>query len=84
VDQHYLLWNTNCGKAFSLRRPKQNARLKAPTCLTIGVSEVQELALMLNRLVVNGDSVPQKLKDYAGGQWQRESVKQWVRLPRAT
>ncbi len=41
-----------------------------------------ELALMLNRLILNGDPVPQKLKDYAAGQWQRASVQAWVRQPR--
>ena len=42
-----------------------------------------DLALMLNRLIMNGDPVPQKLKDYAGVQWQRETVQKWVCLPRA-
>ncbi len=37
-----------------------------------------DLALMLNRLILNGDEVPQKLKDYAAGQWQRPSVQQWL------
>lgn len=41
-----------------------------------------ELALMLNRLAMNGDSVPQKLKDYATFQWQRPSVQRWINLPR--
>jgi glutathione S-transferase len=41
-----------------------------------------DLALMLNRLIMNGDPVPQKLKDYADGQWRRDSVQQWVRQPR--
>jgi glutathione S-transferase len=41
-----------------------------------------ELALMLNRLVMNGDSVPQRLQDYAAHQWQRPSVQRWVNLPR--
>lgn len=43
-----------------------------------------DLALMLNRLIKNGDPVPQKLKDYADAQWQRESVQKWVSLPRTT
>ena len=30
-----------------------------------------DLALMLNRLVLNGDPVPEKLVAYAGRQWQR-------------
>lgn len=37
-----------------------------------------DLALMPNRLVINGDPVPQRLVDYAKGQWQRASVQQWV------
>jgi glutathione S-transferase len=41
-----------------------------------------DLALMLNRLIMNGDPVPQKLKDYAAAQWQRPSVQQWMALPR--
>lgn len=41
-----------------------------------------DLALMLNRLVLNGDAVPQKLKTYASQQWQRPTVQQWVQQPR--
>ena len=41
-----------------------------------------DLALMLNRLVLNGDPVPHKLKEYATRQWQRASVQQWVQLER--
>jgi len=37
-----------------------------------------DLAMMLNRLIANGDAVPQKLRDYAAGQWQRPSVRQWL------
>jgi glutathione S-transferase len=37
-----------------------------------------DLTVMLNRLILNGDEVPQKLKDYAAGQWQRPSVQQWL------
>jgi glutathione S-transferase len=42
-----------------------------------------ELALMLNRLVLNGDDIPQRLKDYASFQWQRPAVKQWIDLDRS-
>jgi len=38
-----------------------------------------ELALMLNRLVANGDAVPEKLKRYVRAQWTRPSVQAWVR-----
>ena len=41
-----------------------------------------DLALMLNRLVLNGDAVPARLADYARRQWQRASVQAWVSLPR--
>lgn len=39
-----------------------------------------DLALMLNRLVLNGDNVPEKLAEYAAFQWQRASVQRFVAL----
>ena len=39
-----------------------------------------DLALMLNRLVLNGDEVPESLVDYAAFQWQRASVQRYVAL----
>jgi glutathione S-transferase len=41
-----------------------------------------ELALMLNRLILHGDPVPNKLAAYAMHQWQRASVQTWVKLSR--
>jgi len=41
-----------------------------------------DLALMLNRLILNGDPVPANLVDYARRQWQRPAVQEWVQLPR--
>lgn len=41
-----------------------------------------DLALMLNRLILNGDRVPPELVDYAQRQWQRPSVQEWVNLQR--
>lgn len=41
-----------------------------------------DLALMLNRLRLNGDPMPQRLADYAARQWQRPSVQQWLQLAR--
>lgn len=41
-----------------------------------------DLALMLNRLILNGDTVPEPLKTYAKGQWQRASVQLWLNLKR--
>ena len=37
-----------------------------------------DLAVMLNRLILNGDSVPAELVEYAQRQWQRPSVQAWV------
>jgi glutathione S-transferase len=42
-----------------------------------------DLAVMLNRLILNGDAVPSRLKAYAGLQWQRASVQQWVNKDRS-
>lgn len=39
-----------------------------------------DLALMLNRLVLNGDEVPERLADYATFQWQRSSVQRYIAL----
>ena len=39
-----------------------------------------DLALMLNRLVLNGDNLPEYLRQYASYQWQRPSVQQWLAL----
>lgn len=41
-----------------------------------------DLALMLNRLVLNGDPVPPRLAAYAKRQWSRPSVQEWVNLAR--
>lgn len=41
-----------------------------------------DLALMLKRLVLGGDDVPARLREYAGRQWERPSVREWVALPR--
>jgi glutathione S-transferase len=37
-----------------------------------------DLAMMLQRLIVPGDPVPQRLIDYATHQWRRPSVEQWI------
>lgn len=37
-----------------------------------------DLALMLNRLVLHGDPVPQRLTTYASRQWRRPTVQKWV------
>ena len=41
-----------------------------------------DLALMLNRLILNGDAVPLALVKYAQRQWQRPAVQEWVKLQR--
>lgn len=42
-----------------------------------------DLALALNRLILNGDPVPDALRRYAAAQWQRPSVQAWVALGKA-
>lgn len=42
-----------------------------------------DLALMLMRLIKNGDPVPEKLLNYANAQWQRPSVQKWIAQKRA-
>ncbi|KAF1047210.1 MAG: Glutathione S-transferase YfcF [Herbaspirillum frisingense] len=42
-----------------------------------------DLALMLNRLAMPGDGVPEPLKRYAQAQWQRPAIQQWVRQAQA-
>ncbi|MFG5861296.1 glutathione transferase [Metapseudomonas lalkuanensis] len=37
-----------------------------------------DLALLLNRMVMNGDDVPPKLAAYAKNQWKRPSVVRWT------
>ncbi|WP_186352432.1 MULTISPECIES: glutathione transferase [Pseudomonas] len=41
-----------------------------------------DLAVMLNRLILNGDPVPAPLVAYAQRQWQRPSVQAWVNQAR--
>lgn len=42
-----------------------------------------DLAIMLNRLLANGDPVPARLADYVRRQWDRDSVRAWMDLERA-
>ncbi|WP_158783678.1 glutathione transferase [Pantoea sp. BAV 3049] len=37
-----------------------------------------DLAVMINRLVLHGDAVPESVADYAHFQWQRASVQLWL------
>jgi glutathione S-transferase len=39
-----------------------------------------DLAMMLNRLVHNGDAVPAKIKAYVNAQWSRPSVQAWASM----
>ncbi|AKH88526.1 glutathione transferase [Edwardsiella tarda] len=41
-----------------------------------------DLALMLNRLALHDDGLPERLAEYAHFQWQRASVCQWLALGR--
>jgi glutathione S-transferase len=41
-----------------------------------------DLAMMLQRLVAHGDTVPQPLVEYANRQWRRPTVQRWINHPR--
>jgi glutathione S-transferase len=41
-----------------------------------------DLAVMLQRLILNGDEVPARLVRYARAQWERPSVQRWVQRER--
>lgn len=41
-----------------------------------------ELAVTLNRLILNGDPVPDSLVSYARQQWQHPAVQEWVNIAR--
>lgn len=41
-----------------------------------------DLTMMIQRLNVNGDPVPAKVKAYAEANWERPSVRKWRELPR--
>ena len=42
-----------------------------------------DLAIMLNRLLANGDRVPKRLAAYVRRQWDRDSVRAWMDIERA-
>jgi glutathione S-transferase len=41
-----------------------------------------DLSLMLQRLLANGDPVPEPLAAYARGVWSRKPIQEWVKHPR--
>lgn len=41
-----------------------------------------DLAVMLTRLIRNGDAVPTELAQYAERQWERPSMRAWLDMPR--
>ena len=49
---------------------------------TFTIADV-DLALMLQRLIANGDPVPAHLRDFAAAQWERPSVRAFVEHARA-
>ena len=57
--------------------PAGNDNLFADWC----IADV-DLALMLNRLVLNGDAVPARLVDYANRQWAHPAVRRWTGFER--
>ena len=57
--------------------PPGNAHLFDDWCIADA-----DLALMLNRLVLNGDAVPARLADYAHRQWAHPAVRRWAGFER--
>lgn len=43
-----------------------------------------DLAIMLNRLLANGDQVPARLAAYVRRQWDRDSVRAWMDMARVS
>ncbi len=41
-----------------------------------------DMALMLNRLILNGDAVPAQIADYARHQWEPPAIQEWMQFPR--
>ena len=48
---------------------------------TFSIADV-DLAMMIERLIANGDEVPARLRDFAAAQWRRASVRAFVNRPR--
>jgi glutathione S-transferase len=48
---------------------------------TFTIADV-DLAMMLKRLIANGDQVPPHLQDFVAAQWERASVRAFVNRPR--
>ena len=63
--------------AADLLIPRDSAYL----CGEWSIADV-DLALMLNRLLMHGDPMPQRLASYARSQWSRASVQHWVNQAR--
>jgi len=69
------------GQASAERLIRISTALLAPHKTTLtGAFTIgdADLALVLQRLVVNGDPLPAQLGDYAHSIWQRPSVKAWL------
>jgi glutathione S-transferase len=68
------------GKLFSAAEALL-ASGQAHLCGQWSIADV-DLALMLNRLVLNGDAVPARLADYARRQWEHPAVQRWLAFER--
>lgn len=64
-------------RAVELLLPQESPTLFQEWCIADA-----DLALMLNRLILAGDPVPERLAKYASHQWQRPSIQEWVNMPR--
>lgn len=76
---------TSAGQAAAERVVRAVETLLAPGAANLfgelGIADV-DLAMMLQRLVANGDPVPERVKAYASAIWQRPSVREWLAKPR--
>lgn len=88
----YTVWYERTSKPLSDGAQKAVARLLAACDRLISDGRTTlfgawcladvDLAMMLQRLNVNGDPLPAKVKAYAEANWQRPSVRKWCERPR--
>ncbi|HEX5997777.1 MAG TPA: glutathione transferase [Hyphomicrobiaceae bacterium] len=87
-----IFFNSRVGRPLSEQGTAAAAKLVAAADELVGADAGHmfgdwciadtDLAVMLMRLIANGDSMPSKLRLYAERQWQREAVRGWVAQPR--
>jgi glutathione S-transferase len=74
-------WQRKSRRENSVLPPWNCSAMEADLFGNWSIADV-DLALMLNRLILNGDEIPNGLVRYARAQWERPSVQRWDRLER--